>query len=145
MESSFYNNGEHLWGRFDYYLSYAGIWRFSSSIRRLMTSSHLPWIFSTAKSSFGVHWNKIKTKKMSRPRIISMWFAWLSCEWSVPGGWRCRVWAFCWPVCSCTTNMRISLTPGRVTNGGHDGEDASSKQAKHFKYVNAQLTNECTS
>lgn len=40
------------------HLSYAGIWRFSSSMRRLMTSSHLPWIFSTARSSFGVHWNK---------------------------------------------------------------------------------------
>lgn len=88
---------------------------------------------------------KIETNKMSRPLIISMPFAWPSCKWSVPGGWRCRVWAFCWLVCSCTTDMRISSTPGGVTNGAHDGEDASSKQANHFKYANAQLTNEYTS
>lgn len=37
------------------YLLYAGNGMFSSSIRRFMTSSHLPWIFSTARSSFGVH------------------------------------------------------------------------------------------
>lgn len=37
------------------HLSYAGTWRFSSSMRRRMTSSHLPWIFSAARSSFGVH------------------------------------------------------------------------------------------
>lgn len=39
----------------DGYLLYAGIGMFSSSIRRFKTSSHLPWIFSTARSSFGVH------------------------------------------------------------------------------------------
>lgn len=39
----------------DGYLLYAGTGMFSSSIRRFKTSSHLPWIFSTARSSFGVH------------------------------------------------------------------------------------------
>lgn len=56
------------------YLSYTGAWMFSSSMRSLMTSSHLPLIFSMARSSFGVHYNKSMTTQSASSTIFSSYF-----------------------------------------------------------------------
>lgn len=119
------------------YLSYTGIWMFSSSIKRLMTSSHLPFIFSTARSSFGVHWNKRTTTSSARVKwlqqhymlnLIQSHLHFIKNKYQnyVPEGWQYRVLVFCLLVCSCTTDKRISSAPRGRHWTRHTGDATSN-------------------
>lgn len=104
-----------------------------------MTSSHFPWSFRAAQSSFGVHWGQGKASEVSSsvlhclqpgsysaspPRCASAGrgipgVKEVPLGSKLPASSQCRAWAAGWGAWSCTRGMGTSLEPV-WTDGGID-------------------------